>query len=454
MMIELTFVEGFAIAAGFVQAFAAGVFLRFRRARPQWGLGWLAFTFGAAALINLAAPVLPYGSSTSLLSITKLVSMALGIGVMGALVAGIRLYTAHPRPGPWLVFSLTVLAYVVVVLWAAAAPRTAALQSNLLTGALFAYLGGLSWRASRREPGAGHLAVALMLFQYIPMVLAGYWFGLDQVTLRYWSSIPFALAGLGIMSATMGRLHVELQDLNETLENRVMDRTKELNDIIASLESFNGMVSHDLKGPLGGMVGLSNVALAALDAGDTERARRLFTAIRHESANLAELVSDMLALARATHAEPVRQAVPLDELVQESLNFLEVTHGEGAGRCVCHHDLPQVHADRGLLRQVLVNLLGNALKFSSHAQHPCVKVVSQQVGQTLRVSVQDNGIGFDPEKSATLFQPFQRLHGGAGYEGTGLGLAIVRRIVERHGGQVGADSQPGQGATFWFTLPC
>lgn len=452
-MHPLTFSEGFAIAAGLVQLFVAVVFLRFRHGRPEWGLGWWAVTFAAAGVMNTGAPVLLASMQWPNDSLAHLLTLLLGISTMGALVAGGRQYTGHVRPGPWVAFALTWLVYVALLASFRIWPGYESLIANALTGLFFAYLGLLSVGAMRREPGAGHGIAATMLCLYIPMVAVAYSMGLDQVELRYWSAVPFALAGLGVTSATMGRMRAHLRDLNESLEQRVIDRTRELRDIIASLESFNSMVSHDLRGPLGGMAGLSGVALSALEAGDTERARRLFLAVQQQSSNLSELVSDLLLLARVSNAELRKQPVALDALVRQSMQQLELSHGEGHARPVQAEPLPVVNGDQALLRQALINLLGNALKFSRRAARPEVRVWAEPHDGGVKVAVKDNGVGFDASRRADLFSPFKRLHDERDFEGTGLGLTLVQRIVERHGGRVGADSQAGQGATFWFWLP-
>ncbi len=229
-MPPLSFSEGFAIAAGLVQLFVAAVFMRFRHGRPEWGLGWWAVAFAAAGVLNTAAPVLlatmhgPFGTTL------HVVTLALGLSTMGALVAGGRLYTGHAKPGPWVSFALTWLAYLGLIAAREVWPSHENLLANAVTGLFFAYLALLSLGAMRREPGAGHGMAATMLCFYIPMVAGAYAMGLDQVDLRYWSAVPFALAGLGVMSATMGRMRAHLRDLNESLEQRVTERTRELRE--------------------------------------------------------------------------------------------------------------------------------------------------------------------------------------------------------------------------------
>lgn len=452
-MPPLTFSEGFAIAAGLVQLFVAAVFLRFRHGRPEWGLGWWGVTYLAAGIMNTAAPVLLAAMHSPLGDGFQLVTLVLGFSTMGALVAGGRLYTGHVRPGPWAAFGLTWLAYLSLIAARPLWPGYENLMANALTALVFAYLGSLSFGAMRREPGAGHGIAAAMLCLYIPMVAGAAALGLNQVELRYWSAVPFALAGMGVMSGTMGRMRAHLRDLNESLEQRVLERTREMREIIASLESFNSMVSHDLRGPLGGMSGLSGVALSALEVGDIPRARRLFEAVQKQSANLSDLVSDLLALARVANVEVRCQPVALEALVEESVQQLELSHGEGHARPVQVAPLPVVHGDKALLRQALINLLGNALKFSRRADQPQVRVWAETHDGGVKVTVQDNGVGFDAARRSDLFAPFKRLHEDREFEGTGLGLTLVQRIVARHGGRVGAESQVGQGATFWFWLP-
>lgn len=442
----------FAVTAGLVHAFIATVFLRFRRTQPQWGLGWLAGAFVLAAVLNLGAVVFDHvGGQVS--SFVGLMRLILGVSTVCALVVGVRCYTgASPvRAGLtilllWAIYLSTVLARLVL-------PVDAGLVGNGATALVFSYL---CWRflvAHRAEPDAGHGIAAAMVGLYPPLVLAGWWWGLDQYQLRHWSAVPFSLAGLGVMSATMGRLRADVLRLNATLEERVTQRTQALQDMLSSLESFSSMVSHDVKGTLGGISGLSRVAIDALQQGDTAKAKRLFESIGRESDNMVEVVSDLLMLARASQSDIQKKPISLAEVVHEARQALSLQYGEAMCQCIHMGDLPTVAADPGLLRQVLVNLLSNALKFSRDAQHPVIEVSSQPLASGHVITVQDNGAGFDPEKAKALFQPFQRLDASGRFEGSGVGLTIVRRIVERHGGRVWAEGRVGQGASFHVWLP-
>jgi signal transduction histidine kinase len=244
----------------------------------------------------------------------------------------------------------------------------------------------------------------------------------------------------------------ELQQLNASLEDRVQHRTAELRDLVAGLESFNRSVSHDLRGPLGGIAGVSRLATEALERGDIASADRLCRAITAQAESSQRLVEALLVLARMEDAQVARQPVALGELVDEVVQQLRLSEPALAQPAVAIEPLPVVQADPMLVRQVFANLIGNALKFSRSAAAPRVEVGAQlrEDGSAV-LYVRDNGVGFDPSQLHRLFQPFERLHGGR-FPGHGVGLSIVRRVVERHGGRVWAEGAAGQGATFYFTL--
>ncbi len=454
MLESLGLPTAFAITAGLVQAFVAIVFLRFRAARSDWGLGWLGSAFALASLLNLAAPVsIQTIRSGVLASWAGLVSLIVGVSIMCLLTVGVRLYTGvAPLRASW-TFVVIWLVYIGSIALRTSVPIDPALVGNGITAMVFLYLSWRFVRAHQVERDAGHWVAAAMVALYPPLILVGWWWGLDQFELRYWSAVPFSLAGLGVMSATMGRLRGELVRLNATLESRVVQRTEALQDMLSSLESFSGMISHDVKGTLGGISGLSRVALNALSAGDQDKAARLFEAIGQEADQMGDVVSDLLTLARASQSEVRKSTVPLARLVQEARDSLSLQYGEALCRCIQHDDLPEVAVDPGLLRQVLVNLLSNALKFSRHADVPRVVVTAQPGEAGHVISITDNGAGFDPALAGELFQPFKRLDRSGRFDGTGVGLTIVRRIVERHGGRVWAEGALGRGATFSFWLP-
>lgn len=455
-MIHFDFAEGLTLASGAVQAFLAAVFLRFMRARPHWGLGWLGLSYGLAAWLNLTAwYTMRLTPHDALHGPMQLASLLIGVTSMGALTAGVRLYMGSTRPGPWTTLAVVWALYILLIVSQSIWPSAdLAMAGAALAALIFIYLAGVSLQAARREPRVGHGVAGAMLTLYTPMVGIAHQIGLAPQELNYWGSIPFTLGGLGLMAATMGRLRADLIELNESLESRVAHRTQDLQELVQGLESFNRMVSHDLKGPLGGMQGLCQVALAAIEQGDTARATRLIQAMENESGALNHLVGQLLELAKSTHTEIHKRQAALHGVVEESLRFLETSHGSGATRVVtCQNPLPQVVVDPTLLRQVLINLIGNALKFSSHASPPIVHLSAHEQDGGCLITVSDNGLGFDTTRQADLFKPFKRLHGDKNIEGSGVGLTIVHRIVCGHGGRVWAESRPGQGAQFHVWLP-
>ena len=455
-MIHYAFSEGLTIATGTVHAFVAVVFFRFMHDRPQWGLGWLAVSYGLASFLNLAAgytlSLTPQDAAFVPMQLTNLI---VGVSCMGALTAGVRLYVGVTRPGPWAALAAVWMLYAMPI--SAKGLFTAeqlAFAGATLAAVIYIYLAAICVRAAQREPKVGHGVAAFMMAIYAPLVFGAYLIGLDSADLRYWSSLPYALAGLGLLSASMGRYKVELAELNASLESRVQVRTEELHDIIQGLESFNSMVSHDLRGPIGGVHGLSQFAVQALERGDTARALHLVQVIHTASSGLANLVHELLTLAKASQTDVHKQTTSLQCIVDQALQSVNVSRGEGSTAPVhCEGLGVQVQADPVLMRQVMVNLISNALKYASNVAQPDVRIGAQTKDAGLVVTVKDNGVGFDSTKQSDLFKPFKRLHTDGEFEGFGVGLAIVQRIVSGHGGRVWAESTPGQGAQFHVWLP-
>jgi signal transduction histidine kinase len=324
---------------------------------------------------------------------------------------------------------------------------------------------GIAFAAMRREPRSGHAVVVGVLMLYPLLVGAAVLGAFELVMLRYVVIGPMAITGAAVLTtgllraqrqaheevARRERVEHDLQLLNESLERRVAQRTAELHEVVDGLESFNRSVSHDLRGPLGGIAGLSRLAVDALQAGNAAAARQMVEAIGRQADASAQLVGDLLMLARVGDAELAPQRVDLQRLVSETVDAMRQADPDGAQVPVTVQAMPVVDADPGLLRQVVVNLVGNAVKFSQGKATPQVEVGTLERNGEQIVYVRDNGVGFDPAAAAHLFQPFHRLH-GARYQGHGVGLSIVKRAVERHGGRVWAQSAPNAGATFYFSL--
>lgn len=244
----------------------------------------------------------------------------------------------------------------------------------------------------------------------------------------------------------------ELRQWQVELEKRVQDRTKELEIANRELEAFSYSVSHDLRAPLRG-IGcyvriLEEDYTKFLDA----EGRRLLDVVSGEAKRMGRLIDDLLAFSRLGREQLNRAVVDMNVLVQTTYRQLASTLTTPSPNLTLH-PLPRALGDPAMLRQVLANLLGNALKFSHHQPEPQIEVGGRHEGEELLYYVKDNGVGFDGKFAHKLFGVFQRLHAEEEFEGTGVGLALVKRVITRHGGRVWAESQLQQGATFFFTLP-
>ena len=248
------------------------------------------------------------------------------------------------------------------------------------------------------------------------------------------------------------RVEEGIRALNAELEQRVVARTGALEAANRELEAFSYSVSHDLRAPLRSIDAFSRILLdehsAALDA---EGERVLGVVIRNVK-QMGVLIDDLLAFSRVARAALERRPIDMQRLAQGVAEELQAAYPD---RQVAFDvgPLAEVPGDQALLRQVWLNLLGNAVKFTRPVQHAAVEVRSERRGGECRYTVRDNGVGFDPAYADKLFAPFQRLHTVSEFEGTGVGLAIVARIVQRHGGRVWAESAPGSGAMFGFSIP-
>ncbi|MBI3148337.1 MAG: PAS domain S-box protein [Betaproteobacteria bacterium] len=243
----------------------------------------------------------------------------------------------------------------------------------------------------------------------------------------------------------------EVEGLNATLEQRVKDRTAELEAVNRELESFSYSVSHDLRAPLRSIDGFSELLLAQHAGQLDETGRRFLQRVRANTRHMATLIDQLLELARVSRAEVHRRRTDLSALAKTITQALQAQY---PARVVDWRisDGLEGNADQQLLRIVLENLLGNALKFTAGKSPAIIEVGvgGDQNGDYLYV--RDNGAGFDMAYATKLFGAFQRLHRPEEFPGTGVGLASVKRIITMHGGRVWADASPGAGATFFFTL--
>ncbi len=252
-----------------------------------------------------------------------------------------------------------------------------------------------------------------------------------------------------------GRLYARLAEAHDSERRErqlVQLRTDELTAVNKDLEAFSYSVSHDLRAPLRAVQGY--VTILEEDFGERLEAevRRLLGVIQDRTRRMEQLIDDLLVFARLGRQRLAVAPVQLDDLVKQTLNECRSTC-EDRPIAFTVGRLGTAQADPAMLKQVLANLLSNAIKFTRNRNPAAVEVGCRTEADSPTVYfVRDNGAGFDMHHADKLFGVFQRLHSANEYEGTGVGLAIVQRVIERHGGQVWADSTPGEGATFYFTL--
>jgi PAS domain S-box-containing protein len=247
------------------------------------------------------------------------------------------------------------------------------------------------------------------------------------------------------------RLRAQVERHAQDLEQRVVARTAELTAANKELEAFSYSVSHDLRAPLRAIDGFSRILQEEYVAALPEEAQHYFQLVRDSAQQMGQLVDDLLAFARLSRQPLSTRSVDPAALVRQCLDEL---HAEQAGRRIEIHigELPDCQGDRALLKQVWINLLANALKYSRTREPAVIDIASRtENGETIYF-VKDNGVGFDMRYSGKLFGVFQRMHRAEEYEGTGVGLAIVQRIIHRHGGRIWADAAVDRGAAFYFTL--
>jgi signal transduction histidine kinase len=244
----------------------------------------------------------------------------------------------------------------------------------------------------------------------------------------------------------------QLRIEKKRLEESVRERTEELKIANRELEAFSYSVSHDLRAPLRA-VSVFTQALLSDHTGDlNDEGKRLLQNVNAGAAHMDRLITDLLRLAQLNRQPLHKQPTRFGDLASKVIDGM--TH-ERAGRDIefVIADFPTWQVDAGLIQQVLVNLISNAIKFTREREKARIEIGYRMDGSTLVCFVKDNGVGFNMKYMNKLFGVFQRLHSADQFEGTGVGLSIVRRIVERHGGKVWVDGQQDQGATFFFSIP-
>lgn len=235
-------------------------------------------------------------------------------------------------------------------------------------------------------------------------------------------------------------------------ENELRTSEDELKKANSEMEAFTYSVSHDLRAPLRSIIGFTTILEDEYTSQLDEEAKRIMAVIKKNTVRMGMLIDDLLAFSRMSKRDIVKTDVDTNEMLKEVIAEL----GEKANFQKIKwniHDLPAMHADVKSMKQVWINLVSNAIKYSGKAAAPEITIDAKPMDDQIVYSVKDNGVGFDQKYSEKLFKVFQRLHSASEFEGTGVGLAIVEKVISKHGGKVWVEAAVNEGATFYFSLP-
>jgi signal transduction histidine kinase len=309
-------------------------------------------------------------------------------------------------------------------------------------------LANSTWRIVLAAPNGPLFASIAGLHKWIPWIIFAAFALVGLLALALGRRVLVAANQLRGANQRLGTLNGELEQTNAVLERRAQELVRSNGE----LEQFASIASHDLQEPLR-KVRTFTQQLTVIDAENlSDKGRDYLSRANMAAERMQNLIEDLLRFSRvATHGRPFAP-VNLGTVTREVLDDLE-SQVERTGAIVTVGELPTLSADALQMRQLMQNLISNAIKFRRPGVRPEVSIRAQVEGDTMELTVADNGIGFEPQYNRRIFRVFERLHGRSEYPGTGIGLALCRKIAERHGGVVVADSEPGNGSVFTVTLP-
>lgn len=255
---------------------------------------------------------------------------------------------------------------------------------------------------------------------------------------------------LGTLATAFNSMAIQVRNAKQDLEKKVAERTVQLETANREMESFSYSISHDLRAPLRAIIGFTTILKEEYVGKLGEDAIRITTIIKENTQKMGHLIDDLLAFSRMGRQDINKTSIDTDGMVKNVIN--EMAHGMNNIEWIVQ-PLPEMKGDINLIRQVWINLISNAIKYSGNREKPRIEIGTfRREGQTV-FFIKDNGVGFNEEYKDKLFKVFQRLHSDDEFEGTGIGLALVEKIISKHAGKVWGESVLDKGATFYFSLP-
>lgn len=243
-----------------------------------------------------------------------------------------------------------------------------------------------------------------------------------------------------------------LNEFTQNLEQKVTDRTRQLESANKELEAFSYSISHDLRAPLRAIIGFTAILEEDHGANLSDDAKRIMNVIKTNTLRMGHLIDDLLSFSRLARQDIKKTNIPTNKMVYEVIEEV-IAENRNSKINWQVHEMPDIVGDISAMRQIWINLISNAVKYSAKKDEGQIEIGSEHRGGQTVFFVKDNGVGFDEKYKEKLFKVFQRLHSADEFEGTGVGLAIVEKIVSKHGGDVWAESALNKGAKFYFSLP-